>query len=327
MAAAIRVGTPRKKATSGLRPVDPARDMAEIVELVATGFAEELDPQGQKMLSQMRQMAQHRTLSQLAYGMDLDSTGFVWVEDQRVVGNLSLRHALPSHSRGQMVGNVVVHPDYRGMGISRALMEAAIDAARFQGARWIGLEVREQNPVACSLYARMGFQSVGRQQHLIRPGGVPWVDLDAPQLAWRASRPGDRHLWHALADVIYRRRQKWVLEVRPGQFNFGGFERRLNQWLSGEWERAWLYGEEKARMAVRVKTDRRYKFHVLDILMHTHEGEEAARAVVSKALHTTQRFPPWPVATIVADYEPLVQTLYGVGFRLHRTLVQMVLEF
>lgn len=326
MSAAIRVRTRRKRVPSGLRQVDPARDMAEIIELVALGFAEELDPQGHKMLSQMRQMAQHRTLSRFA-GMDVDSTGFVWVEDGHVVGNLSLRYALPSHTRGQMVGNVVVHPDYRGMGISRALMEAAIDAVRFQGARWLGLEVREQNPVACGLYARMGFQSVGRQQHLIRPGGVPWGDLDAPRFPWRASKPNDRHLWYALADTIYQRRQKWVLEVRPGQFNYGGFERRINLWLNGEWERAWVVGEEKVRLGVRVKTDRRYKFHVLDILMHPLEGEDAARAVVSKAVQTMRRFPPWSVATIVADDDLLLQALYAAGFRLHRTLVQMVLEF
>ena len=327
MSAAIRVSAKQKGATSGLRPADSARDMAEIVELIALGFAEELDPQGQKMLAQMRQMARHRTVSRLAYGSGLDPAGFVWVEDQQVVGNLSLRYALPGYSRGQMIGNVVVHPDYRGMGISRALMEAAIESVRFQGARWIGLEVREQNPVACGLYVRMGFQPVGKQQHLIRPGDVPWMDMSAPELAWRASKPRDRHLWYALADAIYSRRQKWVLEVRPGLFSFGGFERKLNQWLSGEWERAWLNGEEKARLAVRVKADSRHKFHLLDILMHTHEGEEGARAVVAKALHTMRRFPSWPVATIVADYDPLVQMLYDVGFRLHRTLVQMVLEF
>lgn len=312
---------------SGLRPVDPARDMPEIIDLIAIGFEGELDPQGQKMLSQMRQIARHRALSHLLGNSDLGPTGFVWVEDQHVVGNLSLRYALPGRSRGEMIGNVVVHPDYRGSGIAHALLEAAIDSARMQSSRWVGLEVRERNLVASGLYARFGFHRVGKQLHLLRPADVPWPDFTGLSRAWRGSKPKDRLSWTELANTIYARPQRWVLEVRPSSYSFGGFERRLNQWLSGEREQAWLCGDERARLALRVKTDKRHKFHLWDVLMHPREDETGAQAIVGKALQAMRRFPPWPVITLVADQAPLVQTLYSVGFRLHRTLVQMVLEF
>ena len=313
------------KANSGVRPVDPQRDALAIIDLVALGFENELDPQGQKMLAQMRQAAQRRMLS--PFGLtDLEPTGFVWVEEGRIVGNLSLRYALPSRSRGQMIGNVVVHPEYRGMGIGRAMVEAAIRAARQQGAQWIGLEVREDNPVACGLYEHMGFEAVGRQLHLIRPANVTWPNGMETVLAWRSSKPKDRLLWMRLADEIYSRRQKWVLEIRPNEYNYGGFERKLSLRFSGQHEAAWVYGETEARLALRVKTDKRSRFHVWDILAHPQTGEAGAQAIVGQALHATRRFAPWPVIAIIADQAVLAQSLYDVGFKLHRPLVQMVLE-
>ena len=151
----------------------------------------------------MRQPRSAAALSPLGLGTDMEPTGFVWAEADRIVGNLSLRYALPSRTRGQMIGNVVVHPEYRGMGIGRAMVKAAIIAAQQQGARWIGLEVREDNPVACGLYTHMGFEAVGRQLHLIRPVGTSWPNGMGTALTWQASRPKDRLRWMQLADAVY----------------------------------------------------------------------------------------------------------------------------
>jgi len=225
-----------------------------------------------------------------------------------------------------MIGNVVVHPEYRGMGIGRAMVKAAIIAAQQQGARWIGLEVREDNPVACGLYTHMGFEAVGRQLHLIRPVGTSWPNGMGTALTWQASRPKDRLRWMQLADAVYSRRQKWVLEIRPNEYNYGGLERKLDLWFSGEHEEAWLYGETEAQLALHVKTDKRSQYHVWDILTHPQTGEAGAQAVVAQALRATRRFAPWPVIALVADQAPLAQALYNVGFKLHRSLTQMVLE-
>jgi len=323
---AVKVKVRHKTAKRGVRPVNPARDMAAIVELIAMGFERELDPQGRKMLAQMRQAARHRVLASLAGTVNADSTGFVWVEGRRVVGNLSLRNALPGRTRGEMIGNVVVHPDYRGMGIGRALVEAAIDAAQLHQSRWIGLEVRNDNPVAAGLYARYGFREVGRQLHLLRPADVPWPVFDGPSRAWRTSQPNDRLLWADLANAIYPEKQRWVLEVRPSLYKFGGFERKLNLWLSGMQEQAWLCGEQRAQLALRVKTERRHKFHFWDVLAHPAEDDLAARALVAKACVATRRFRFWPVIAFVPEDTALTRMLFNVGFKVHRALVQMMLE-
>lgn len=72
------------------------------------------------------------------------------------------------------VTTLAVHPGWRGQGIGRQLMEAAITLARVAGCRRMTLEVRLSNVVAQHLYASLGFQAVG-----IRPGYYQDNDEDA----------------------------------------------------------------------------------------------------------------------------------------------------
>jgi ribosomal-protein-alanine N-acetyltransferase len=61
--------------------------------------------------------------------------------------------------------NLAVHPAHRRQGISRALLTAALEKARGQGAVVVWLEVRPSNQAALTLYQSFGFEEVG-----IRPG-------------------------------------------------------------------------------------------------------------------------------------------------------------
>lgn len=61
------------------------------------------------------------------------------------------------------VTNVAVHPDARGQGLGRRLMEALIERAVRRGALRMDLEVRESNAVAQGLYRSLCFHSVGRR--------------------------------------------------------------------------------------------------------------------------------------------------------------------
>jgi len=101
-----------KRVKSGIRPIQGQRDMPAIVELIEIGFGEELDPKGRKMLEQMRRVAQYQRWAQWLSPSQPTPKGLVWVEDGRVVGNLSLRAAYPRHTGGWLIGNVVVHPEF-----------------------------------------------------------------------------------------------------------------------------------------------------------------------------------------------------------------------
>jgi ribosomal-protein-alanine N-acetyltransferase len=79
--------------------------------------------------------------------------------------------------------NVAVHPERRGRGLGRFLLEGIIDEAEECGARVIFLEVRAGNVVARRLYRRLGFRDLGIRRAYYGPG------QDAIVMELRLSRP------------------------------------------------------------------------------------------------------------------------------------------
>lgn len=69
------------------------------------------------------------------------------------------------HGPDAEVQTLAVAPSARGRGLGRALVTRARAVAREAGARRLGLEVREDDPVAVGLYTGAGFTRSGR-----RPG-------------------------------------------------------------------------------------------------------------------------------------------------------------
>lgn len=59
---------------------------------------------------------------------------------------------------------LAVHPEKRGKGLGRALLQATISKARALGAKSIFLEVGVDNPPARALYAGLGFAKVGARK-------------------------------------------------------------------------------------------------------------------------------------------------------------------
>lgn len=59
------------------------------------------------------------------------------------------------------ITNVAVHPDYRGFGIGKLLMESAILLSEEHRCPRITLEVRRTNTVAQNLYRSLAFQMAG----------------------------------------------------------------------------------------------------------------------------------------------------------------------
>lgn len=66
------------------------------------------------------------------------------------------------------INNIGVHESARRRGVGNALMNAAFDAGRRQGALTAILEVRAGNVAAQSLYRRFGFEVVGRRRQYYR---------------------------------------------------------------------------------------------------------------------------------------------------------------
>ncbi len=67
-----------------------------------------------------------------------------------------------SYSRRARLYSIAVAPDEKGQGTGSQLLSASEAAAVAQGCRAIGLEVREDNAAAISLYRRKNYELLGR---------------------------------------------------------------------------------------------------------------------------------------------------------------------
>ena len=160
---------------SHLRPLDIQRDLLAVADLIELCFASTMDPDGEQYLLQMRRAAKDATFLRWAPAaidrVAMPLGGYIWEEDNRVVGNLSL---IPLNKQGRRVyfiANVAVHPDYRRRGIARALTEAALNYIRSRHVSSAWLQVRTDNPNALDLYQSEGFiEHARRQTWQIHPG-------------------------------------------------------------------------------------------------------------------------------------------------------------
>jgi ribosomal-protein-alanine N-acetyltransferase len=66
--------------------------------------------------------------------------------------------------------NIAVHPEHRGCGLGRMLLEAVLAEGRAARARAVFLEVRAGNVVARRLYRHAGFREVGVRRGYYGPG-------------------------------------------------------------------------------------------------------------------------------------------------------------
>lgn len=94
------------------------------------------------------------------------SRWLVALEGEQVAGYVGSQLVPPEAD----VMNLAVHPNWRGQGIGRALMEAMLAQLRSEGIEELALEVRESNNVAISLYTALGFTLAGkRQRYYVNP--------------------------------------------------------------------------------------------------------------------------------------------------------------
>jgi len=150
-----------------LRPFDARRDLNRLADLIELCFADSLDADGLSYLQQMRSAARHSAslgwaiLAGAQAGVPL--SGYVWEENGRLVGNLSL---IPYYTLGRryyLIANVAVHPEHRRKGIASRLTKQALEHALQHGAHSVWLQVRQDNEAAIRLYRSLGFSEKARR--------------------------------------------------------------------------------------------------------------------------------------------------------------------
>lgn len=219
-----------------IRPLQKRKDLAAIANLVEMCFADTMDQDGRDYIKQLRWLAQGfsgwggNPFERLA----LPVQGFLWEEDQMVVGNLTL---IPFSSKGRkyyLIANVATHPAYRRRGIARKMTLTALDYARTHGATSAWLHVRDDNPGAISLYQNLGFEE--RLRRTIWHCDT-YTERDASYLPNGVTVgkriPQDWKQQSAWLDEVYPPEVSWNLPLNKGRMEPGMFK-SLQMWFTGE---------------------------------------------------------------------------------------------
>lgn len=227
--------------TGHVRPFDIRRDLNPVADLVEMCFAETLDEDGQRYLRQMRDAARNPTFLRWAGSADTGAApmaGFVWIEDGRLVGNLSIIPFTVSRQKYFLIANVAVHPEYRRRGIARALTVEAREYSIRKKVYTTWLHVREENQAARSLYESEGFVERARRTtwHSL-PGQITTVH-PPPGLQLTARRASTWRQQEQWLYRIYPPELTWQLPLQIGAMKPGLLE-MIAPWLSLSSVRHW----------------------------------------------------------------------------------------
>jgi ribosomal protein S18 acetylase RimI-like enzyme len=145
-----------------IRYLDNTTDLIPVADLIETCFSEHMDAEGYEYLNHIRKAARDaRFLRWIPGSREMVSYplhGFVCLEDNKVVGNLTLIPVLVRDHWRYLIVNVAVHPNYRRRGIARQLTLKGLQHIREHGASSAWLQVRDDNRGAIDLYKSLGFQ-------------------------------------------------------------------------------------------------------------------------------------------------------------------------
>lgn len=212
-----------------VRPLNVIRDLSTVADLIELCFAQTMDNEGQRYLSDMRRASRDdgflNWANHLAETTSLPLTGYVWEQDGRIIGNASLIPFRDKGKRVYLIANVAVHPEYRQRRIAHVLTQYAIEHARAKKTTAIWLHVRDDNPVAIKLYANLGFQEIARRTAwYARPDAFsPKLNTDIEIL------PRHVHFWSTQRD--------WLRGLYPDalgwyhSWNFNALRPGLANWL------------------------------------------------------------------------------------------------
>lgn len=147
--------------TGMLRSLNTRKDLLPVADLIELCFGSQMDADGWKYVNCIRQAANDRNQIRWILGagerVAYPLHGYVWEEDNKIIGNLSL---IPFYKKGQwryLIANVAVHPDYRRRGIGRQLTLKAIEHILSLEVASAWLQVRADNTAAIQMYREIGF--------------------------------------------------------------------------------------------------------------------------------------------------------------------------
>lgn len=322
------ITVPDTRANEGLRPIDMARDVPQIVELLKLAFGEALEfDEGQLLGDDVS-----TSISTLFYRLNPATSrltnGFVWVAEGRIVGNVTLL-STKAWDR-YLVANVAVHPAYRRRGIARAMMHAVTSAVKKRGGRAILLQVVKDNDSAIDLYRSLGYAGVGhmstwyssssRLRRLDPPAGAPGIDIrPLPGSQWREA--------YALDTACVPADLNWPEPLRPDAYRRTLWQ-RLGDMMNSRLFETWTAADANDRLAGLATISSQWgRSHLLTLRVHPAAAGQLERPLLAKLVRRLQYLPRRNVRIDHPDDDAATNALLTeANFTVQRTLTHMRLD-
>ncbi len=310
-----------------IRKLDVRRDLINVADLIELCFYNQMDAEGQDYVRQIRRAARDNRYLRWIPGageqVSFPLHGYVWEEDGKIIGNLSL---IPFFRNGKwryLIANVAVHPDYRRRGIARHLTQKALDHIREHSVSEAWLQVRDDNEAAYTLYRSLGFVEQARR--------TLWVStrtaLDSPTLPSgievRPGMPADWASEAAWMRAIYPPEIAWNLPIDIRRFR-PSIGNLFLKWLRNEKFRhwtAWLNGEMIGAAA--------WEANMLagDNLWLSPSPEHEDEAVRALLMYSRQELYYQHMISVNYPAGRAALAFQQSGFQAHNTLIWMEIRF
>lgn len=322
----MAISIPATRAGDGLRPVNLAHDLPQIVELLRLVFGDSLEGDEQKLFGEGAPGPVNELYYRFYPSAKRLSNGFVWQSDGRIIGNATL---LSTKAWDRfLVANVAVHPAYRRQGIARNLMQAITAAVRNRGGREILLQVVKDNQSAIDLYLALGYTAIGNMTTWYATGsrvrpiseasadeGPPTIH-QLPERRWREAYELDTTQVHP--DL------NW-----PEPLSFDAYRRSWWQkgldFMNGRHYEGWSTMDAGERLTGLVTISGEWgRSYLMTLRVHPDYAGELERPLLSKALRRLNYLPRRNVRIDHPETDQLTgRLLQEAHFTSQRTLTHM----
>jgi len=320
----------------GLRPMDPMKDLRGVADLIEEAFADDLDRAGQNALQELRWLSRLTPILWWMIYSNPDYTdflsGFVWEEDGKIVGNVTINRT-NAGSRRWLISNLAVAKNYRGQGIARGLMYASLELVRENNGSAVSLQVRTDNEPARHLYRSLQFKEISGTTYL-HANSVPPVKLHPlpkrVRLRARSYTTGDtRNAYNlACAATPLSVQKEWPLRQRHFRLSSSESLNNLLRRLVGIGASAFWIVEDGQRFIglINVKPGSWRQSHKIELIVHPDWRGYLERPLVSRALHYLADWPNRRVSIKHPDYHPEgIEAYKDFGLKESQTLTWMKL--
>ena len=322
-----RVASQSQSTFRGARLFDPVRDLGALARLLEEAFR----PDHNFPFSNvpwLRDLGIFLWMLGYTPGFPESTTGFVWVEDGKIVGNVTLS---PDGGRldRYMITNVAVKPNYRQQGIARALMQRSIEHLRTLNVKTALLNVRPDNRGAIALYEDLGFGQVETRGEWRRASSRA-----APQGVWhpiapRPLREADSYPVSELVRAATPTNARKLLSPRH-EFTLTWDERiaeAVGDFFVGQVTQRWAL-EMDARLAalLRVRAQRLAMPHRVSVEVHPDFRGRVEGDLIAFALRELARFPSREMRAFgTSTHREWIDALEQNGFEVQNALTLMTL--